>query len=968
MTDTTYAVTIVSHTHWDREWYRPYQVFRLQMVELVDRLLDILDTEPDYHSFLLDGQTILLEDYLEIRPEQEETLKRYIKKGRILVGPWHILPDEFLVSPEATVRNLMLGAKTSARFGARMPVGYSPDAFGHISQLPQIFAGVGLDVIALQRGLSDEPTELWWDAPDGTRSLLIYFRTGYGNLAWAPATVGGFVRAVERQISQLAPHAHTRQLLLLNGTDHMMPQQELPRLIAAANKQLDGRAIIEHGTLPKHVAAVRSALDENTTLPVITGELRSPKRWPVLPGVYSARMWIKQHNHACEVGLERYAEPISAITELLGDTRRTSELWRAWRYLIENHPHDSICGCSVDRVHEEMHTRFEWSDQISESLTEGGLHYLARQIDSSLLYAPPAVTSSAIMPAHTVNNAVNNFTVLVYNPVPGQQTGEVEISVPWAGPRRYYGLFDQNGERIPYQIIDGEGNIDESRELAPDELSTFFDQIEIGFYKGRLISNVSVWIDGQDVRFELLLPEYHTGNIGAFSELINALRDDDRLQTAKSYHLTTYLAGTYRLAFIAQNISGIGYAAYRLASLPDEADSDNWELPPATQRTELAIENEWFHIVADRNNGRLVLTDKITGQVFDSLHIFEDGGDRGDEYNYCPPAQDQCITTPTKAPIIECWDAGTQGQTLSIKAEYVIPSDLSIDRDARSAEITTLPITSTIRLMPDVRRVDVRAELENRAQNHRLRVLFPTQIQSGRVIVDGHYDRLERLPGEVSDTTTWRERPAKTAAQRAFSAIEENGQGLLVAVRGLPEYSFIPEDRGDTLAVTLLRSVGWLSRDDLACRPGHAGPERATPGAQCLGTAVFEYSLIPFGGIFGIHDAAQEAYAFVAPLRAATTESYNGLLSVSAQFLMLEPAELVLTAIKPAESGEGVIVRFYNASNETVSGRLSVEMPVRQVMPTNLLEEPTGESLTLENDGTVMLDVMPKRIMTLHFR
>src|SRR5690606_9871808 len=186
MSNPPYEITIVSHTHWDREWYRSFQEFRLQLVEMMDRLLEIMETDPDYRYFLLDGQTIMLGDYLDVRPEREATIRKLIADGRLSIGPWHILPDEFLVSPEATVRNLILGAKVCANFGARMPIGYTPDPFGHIAQLPQILAGVGLEAVALQRGLAYEPTELWWEAPDGTRIFTIYLRAGYGNLAWVP--------------------------------------------------------------------------------------------------------------------------------------------------------------------------------------------------------------------------------------------------------------------------------------------------------------------------------------------------------------------------------------------------------------------------------------------------------------------------------------------------------------------------------------------------------------------------------------------------------------------------------------------------------------------------------------------------------------------------------------------------------------------------------------------------------------
>lgn len=133
----SYNLFVVSHTHWDREWYQPFEEFRIRLVRLMDKLLDILTSDPDYRYFTLDGQTIILEDYLEIRPQKEEEARRLVHQGRLLIGPWWILPDEFLVSPEATIRNLMLGDQVAKRFGAKMEVGYLPDPFGHIGQMPR---------------------------------------------------------------------------------------------------------------------------------------------------------------------------------------------------------------------------------------------------------------------------------------------------------------------------------------------------------------------------------------------------------------------------------------------------------------------------------------------------------------------------------------------------------------------------------------------------------------------------------------------------------------------------------------------------------------------------------------------------------------------------------------------------------------------------------------------------------------
>ena len=159
---------LISHTHWDREWYQTFQQFRLRLVHMVDNLLAIMLTEPGYRHFMLDGQTVVLEDYLEMRPEKRDELKELIGQGRILIGPWYVLPDEFLVSSEAIIRNLLQGKRICDEFGGRMMVGYIPDPFGHIGQMPQILNGFDIHNAALRRGLADEPCEIWWQAPDGS--------------------------------------------------------------------------------------------------------------------------------------------------------------------------------------------------------------------------------------------------------------------------------------------------------------------------------------------------------------------------------------------------------------------------------------------------------------------------------------------------------------------------------------------------------------------------------------------------------------------------------------------------------------------------------------------------------------------------------------------------------------------------------------------------------------------------------
>ncbi|HZR42873.1 MAG TPA: hypothetical protein VFB12_22325, partial [Ktedonobacteraceae bacterium] len=235
-------IILVPHTHWDREWYQTFQQFRVRLVKAVDRLLDILDHDEHFSYFMLDGQTIVLDDYLEVQPQQEEHLKRYTRAGRVLVGPWYVQPDEFLVSGESLIRNLQIGLQRASEFGSPMRVGYVPDCFGHIAQLPQILQGCDIDNAVFWRGVGAEvrQSEFFWTAPDGSRVLVIYLADpmGYSNARQMPLNPEEFVRRTKLLVADLLPKATTDTLLFMNGSDHLEPQAGLPEAIAAANKLL----------------------------------------------------------------------------------------------------------------------------------------------------------------------------------------------------------------------------------------------------------------------------------------------------------------------------------------------------------------------------------------------------------------------------------------------------------------------------------------------------------------------------------------------------------------------------------------------------------------------------------------------------------------------------------------------------------------------------------------------------------
>jgi len=261
-----YRLLFVSHTHWDREWYLPFQGFRYRLVKSIDLLLDILRSDPRFHSFMLDGQSCVLEDYLEIRPEREHELRKWIEAGRILVGPSYIQPDEFIVGEESLVRNLLIGIRIARRHGRVMLAGYYPDIFGHTAQLPQILRGFGIDSFFFMRGMGDEGEELGvefrWRAPDGSEVLASHLRRGYCNAVNFPSEPEKMLKKVEDWKRSILPYSKTGIILAMNGCDHQPPQKTIPDILEKLQELLKKEAKVEHGTLLDYLEELRKIADQ----------------------------------------------------------------------------------------------------------------------------------------------------------------------------------------------------------------------------------------------------------------------------------------------------------------------------------------------------------------------------------------------------------------------------------------------------------------------------------------------------------------------------------------------------------------------------------------------------------------------------------------------------------------------------------------------------------------------------------
>ena len=242
-------IVVISHTHWDREWHRPFEEFRLRLLNLVDSLLEILDSDPEYRHYMLDGQTVLLEDILEVRPDLGAPLQKYVKDGRISIGPWYVLQDEFLVSGESLVRNLLIGQQVGRRIGQPMQIGYIPDAFGHVSQIPRILRGFGITEAVLWRGVGDNAntTEWKWMSPGGAEVLCLWLRRGYGYSARFSQNLQENLKEIHEALDLLLPLSPAKIVLAMNGTDHVPPQADLSTVLRDMKAALPDVEIVHTG-------------------------------------------------------------------------------------------------------------------------------------------------------------------------------------------------------------------------------------------------------------------------------------------------------------------------------------------------------------------------------------------------------------------------------------------------------------------------------------------------------------------------------------------------------------------------------------------------------------------------------------------------------------------------------------------------------------------------------------------------
>lgn len=891
------SVHVVVTTHWDREWIQPLSQYRQRLVRLMDRLLDQLEREPGL-VFTLDGQAVALEDYLEVRPEAEARLRAHLAAGRLVAGPWYVLADQFLEGDEAAIRNLQLGMAVVRRLGGRpMAHGYVPDSFGSIATLPMLLAGFGIAGANLGRGLTTEGSSdcFRWAWRDG--SSVLAWGHGYGNgvglgypehwrhldhLDTAAADPAHGQRWADGFLASQTGRVPAPVRCASVGVDHLEPRTGTAAQVA----QLD--ASTPHrwrcSTPEAFIAEVAERLDGQ--LETVVGEQRGDDRRPMdLQGVLSTDPVLKAANRQAELALVRVVEPLAVLRRAAGLPDEAHQLRMAWRTLLRCHPHDSICGCNVDRVVDEVRARARDAIDQADMLGERWL----RDCIPNLPWRAGAPIG-----------------LVVLDPLVGRGADVQEVLV-----------------RVPAPVIHRSASvIDASGTVVGEARLVAHRQADLETSPATLAGLLAV--RSKEPRVD-----------GVPADVFSVLR------------LRLWSDGT-----------AAGARRLQLA----------WWQPIARRTLEVderRLANDRVAVgIAD--DGSLWLEDLASGRRWDGLAYLEDMADAGDSYDFGQVVGDQ----PLRSRGAARWTSRVlhrdeSSATLRLTLAWSLPERLEEGARRERRERwpygvrpqvcrrsgATVPMTAEldITLVAGSSRVACRLSVDNRADHHRLRVAFAAPTRPD-LHAGAHFSiqprpwRGDDVPFPVFPVLDWIHR----------------SDGLAIIGRGLYDGAARPlPDGGGEVLLTVLRSVDTIG-------PA-AGMNFDVERVRCLGQHVADFALVPASSPL---DAQRAANAWLTPMvgEGVNADPKEPITGVPDVLLASSDESLVVSAIKPAEDGSGVIVRLWNPGSEARTTTLRLGVPWTDATAVRLDESPTDSPrLAAADDGSVSVSVQPWSTTTVRF-
>jgi len=756
---------VISNTHWDREWYQSHEKYIVRLVELMDRLVAVMEEKKGYR-FITDGQYALVEDYLSAKPEMTERVAALVKEGRLLVGPWYTQPLQNIVGGEALVRNLQKGISDSEKLGNAMRFSYEIDEFGHTSQLPQILAGFDIEGIMAWRGVPNFCRSCFlWEAPDGTKAWFFNSNAGYGEATALPEIEEDYTEIIDgtplerkglishvKEIRELRRKvSDSDHMLWLNGIDHSWAQEDILEICERIEELFPEYRVFQ-STPSEYMDSVLADLKEKGIAPENhKGELMFTNE-PVLESTNSLHPRQKRRHYESEKLLVREVEPLTAIAAALGAKYPRWALEREWKYVLENHAHDSLGCCSVDEVYEQVMSRYGASISLGEQVKQEALRYI--------------MSCGEDKPSLWLFN---------FSEKPFEGSVKATFDIP----------SGFGGENIALALPDG----------TPVKLCV-----------------ISAETQG-DVRYNPRLGHPTWGETGHFEAIIDA-------PLIPAY-------GAVRLDIIKEEPSDCpeNRQDYFFCPQPNVLENENLRIDIQPNGT--------FDMIDHKNGDRFYLNQLI----------FTDDGEAGHCYVHVEPKNDKrrINSLGCNAQITTLYDTPL-GCAAEIKICMDVPAGITPDRKKRLAETEKLEITTVLSLEKNSESVKIDIHVDNRSRNHRVRVLFPSGLDTATVSESGQaYDEVVRNI-TIPDIPGLAEKPYTTHPMQDYCAVSSGKAGLGVAARGLYEYECIDTcDRA--IAVTLFRSVEVIDNQTFQTTPQYFMHE-----AQNLTGLDFSLALIPYDG------------------------------------------------------------------------------------------------------------------------
>ncbi len=913
---------IVPHTHWDREWRYPIWKNRLLLIEFMEQLLNILDTDKEYKCFVLDGQSVIIKDYLEVKPQNEEKIKKYISEGRIKIGPWFTLPDLFPVDGESLIRNLMKGLRYCKTLGGNLDVGYNSFGWGQTAQFPQIYDKFGFDFIIAAKNISKERSpysEFLWEAPDGTQVLTtrlgeharanffmnayipimynaMYTTPEYGH-SWGKRgiTYHGadsenyhndhfkvkgrtyihpqhLESTIERAFAGTDETLYPDVRLLMNGSDFSTPQPLLTSLIKQANEVLKDKELI-NASIEEYADILKANLDY-TKLPTVKGEMRDGPASSCSSNALSTRPKIKQLNKKVQNAMYKFAEPMSVMANVEGYTVHNEMLDIAEEFMLKAHAHDSINGVTQDKTVDDTMYNLSQALEISNVIKDDACGFIVRNIDTSAF-------------------GEEDVLITVFNTLATDRSEIVKIFVD----------LPQNQNIWEFDIADENGNIYPTQFVSRKEVNVPVHELDSRPWP--------FYADRQEVYFQ-------TGIVPA---------------------------GGYKTYKIQPKSNFNRPAVFWAAMRKHNGES--------IAKNTTTLENENLCVTVN-SNGSINIFNKEQNKEYINLNYYEETGDCGDYWVYYPPYHNKTYTS--KGANAEIWveDDGMLSATIATKVTLCVPKyahkpDKGYVGDSkRSDEMTNINITTYYTLEKGAKIVKVKAIVNNTASDHRMKVLFDSGIITDTTSSAGHFT--------VDERKTTNEYPEmETMPMGAFASVSDGNSGLSILSNCFSEYAV---DK-DIVKVSLFRGV----RNIICSEFRSAGVFEHQNGGQSLGELEFNYAIYPHSKTWE-NGAYAQYEKFATPIYPIQTCCHEGKLPLPLEnsYYKLEGENLVLSTIKKAEDSGSTIVRIYNPTNETITGKFYMKK-ANKAYQTNLNEVREVEMLV--SDSSVELTIAPHKIQTL---